>query len=245
MAEIEIITARWPAAPRVRALTTCRQGGVSTGVYASLNLAFHSGDAAHAVSQNRALLANALKLPSAPVWLEQVHGNQVIAAYGADGVPRADASWTQQADVVCAVMTADCLPVFICDRAASCVALAHAGWRGLQAGVIGATLAALPVAARDCRVWLGPAIGPAAFEVGDEVYAVFVNRHGAHADAFTPARPGHWWCDLYRLARAQLATLGVTEIYGGEHCTYTERDRFYSYRREGATGRMASLIWLD
>lgn len=233
----------WPAAARVRAVCTTRRGGISVAPYDSMNPAAHVGDDPAAVNENRALLNNALNLPASPVWLQQVHGIDVVNAARVHGTPDADASWTSQDSVVCVVMTADCLPVLLCDRAGRCVAAAHAGWRGLAAGVIEQTVSALPARPDQLLAWLGPAIGPAAYVVGSEVRDTFLAHAAQAADAFTAAAGG-WHADLYRLARQRLARLGVTAVYGGEFCSFSERDRFYSYRRDGATGRMASLIWL-
>lgn len=235
----------WPAPPAVRAVTTTRHGGVSGGAWASMNPADHVGDDAAAVAANRARLRGVLALPAEPVWLEQVHGVRVVEAAGAGERPAADAAWTGRTGVVCAVLTADCLPVVFADRAGRCVAVAHAGWRGLAAGVLEATLGALPVPAADLMVWLGPAIGPAAFEVGAEVRAAFLDHDAAAAPAFAPGRDGaHWFADLYTLARRRLVAAGVPAVYGGGWCTHTDGSRFYSYRRDGVTGRMATLAWL-
>jgi hypothetical protein len=185
-------------------------------------------------------------LPGEPCWLNQVHGTRVVDAAHPDGVPDADAVVSRSAGAVCVVMTADCLPVLLCDRAGSVVGAAHAGWRGLQGGVIEATVAAMQVSPSEVIAWLGPAIGPTAFEVGDEVRAAFVGDAAVAAAAFQPsATPGKWLADIYLLARQRLQVLGVNSISGGDLCTVTDRERFFSYRRDGVTGRMASLIWLD
>ncbi|MGD8743090.1 MAG: peptidoglycan editing factor PgeF [Granulosicoccaceae bacterium] len=243
------LAADWPAPACVRAGITTRQGGVSRPPYDSFNLAMHVGDAAGAVEQNRRLFARAHNLPAEPCWLEQVHGSRVIDAARASGVPQADAAFTTQAAVVCAVLTADCLPVMFCTREGHGVAAAHAGWRGLAAGVLEATLTALCEASgtspSTLLAWLGPAIGPQAFEVGEEVRAAFMAIDPASRAAFTGNRPGHYLADMYALARLLLARQGVTAIYGGGHCTLNEPQRFYSYRREKITGRMASCIWID
>lgn len=240
-----VIVADWPALPRVRAVTTLRSGGVSRAPFASLNLGDHVTDDPAAVRTNRARLRAHLKLPAEPVWLGQMHGTQVVdAAVAAAGTP-ADGGFTRQAGVACAVLTADCLPVFLCDRAATCVAVVHAGWRGLAAGVIEQGLAAMGAPAGDVLAWLGPAIGPEAFEVGDEVRQVFVADNPAAHSAFRANAAGRYLADLYALARLRLAKAGVTAVHGGGFCTYREGDRFFSYRRDGVTGRMASLIWLQ
>ena len=231
----------WPAPVRVRACVTTRGGGVSQGAFEGLNLGDHVGDDPAAVAQNRARLSAALGCQ--PAWLSQVHGIAVAEADPAV-VPEADASWTAAPGIACAVMTADCLPVLFCDRAGTRVAAAHAGWRGLAQGVLEATLERLAVPADQVLVWLGPAIGPAVFEVGPEVREAFVRQHAEAAGAFRPsARPGHLLADIYALARIRLAARGVTAVHGGGGCTVTD-PRFYSYRRAARTGRFASLIWL-
>jgi YfiH family protein len=236
----------WPAPAQVRACSTTRAGGVSRGGYASLNLADHVGDDPACVARNRQRLVERLSLPAAPVWLRQVHGVTVVDAGQFDAPAGADASVAAQAGVVCAVLTADCLPLLLCDRRGTRVAAAHAGWRGLAAGVIEATVAAMACPAGELLVWLGPAISGQAYVVGDEVRAAFVSHEAAATQAFRPAPDGGWQADLYALARQRLAALGVTAVYGGTHCTFREAARFYSYRRDGArSGRMASLIWLQ
>jgi YfiH family protein len=231
----------------VRALVTTRAGGVSTGEFATMNLARHSGDDANAVAENRRRLQ--AFLPSAPVWLDQVHGTSVAVVDDASGVrPVADAAVTRTPGVVIAVQTADCLPVLFADRNGSAVGIAHAGWRGLAAGVLEATLAALRdlgVHSNDVDAWIGPGIGPRAFEVGADVHAAFCASDGAASAAFVALRPGKWTADLAALARNRLAAAGVATITGGGFCTYDEPDRFYSYRRAKLSGRMASLVWLE
>jgi len=234
----------WPAPAPVRAVTTTRTGGVSVPPWDTMNPADHVGDQPAAVAGNRARLARVLQLPAAPVWLRQVHGVEVVNAAQVDGVPAADAAWTSQAGVVCAVMTADCLPVLLCERTGACVAAAHAGWRGLAAGVLEQTVHALPASPEGLQAWLGPAIGPSAYVVGAEVRDAFLADDARAVEAFAAAAGGGWHADLYRLARLRLSRLGVHAVYGGDWCSYTARDRFYSYRRDGVTGRMASLIWL-
>ncbi|MCO6414248.1 MAG: peptidoglycan editing factor PgeF [Thiogranum sp.] len=239
-----MIVPEWPAAMHVKAVSTTRAGGVSVPPYAGLNLAGHVGDAPEAVAENRARLQQSLQLPQTPLWLNQVHGNRVVDAAAVAPGAEGDASYSSEAGVVCAVLTADCLPVLFCDRRGSRVAAAHAGWRGLAAGVLEATVAALDTAPGELMAWLGPAIGPRHFEVGDEVRHVFIDQQSAAHAAFTAGPDGRWMADLYRLARLRLQAAGVDAVYGGRFCTYAERDRFYSYRRDGVTGRMASLIWL-
>jgi hypothetical protein len=239
------IIPEWPAPERVRAVSTTRTGGLSRPPYDSLNLAAHVGDDAGAVAANRLHLGRVLRLPSTPAWLQQVHGTQVVDAAGVDTPVMADAAYALVPGVVCAVLTADCLPVLLCDRGGRAVAAAHAGWRGLAAGVIEQTVAALPVPGAELMAWLGPAIGAPAYVVGDEVRAAFLTHDPAAETAFRPAASGGWHADLYELARQRLQCLGITEIHGGGCCTFLEPARFYSYRREGVTGRMASLIWLQ
>ena len=237
----------WPAPPGVRALVTTRAGGVSRGAYAGLNLGLGSGDIAGDVARNRASLRE--RLPAEPLWLRQVHGIAVAEAGGAEGVPEADAAFARRPGLVCAVLSADCLPLLLCDEDGAVVAAAHAGWRGLCAGVIEATLRAMDRPPEALLAYLGPAIGPAAYEVGAEVRAAFIAAEAggdARAEAaFVPGKPGKFYADLYALARQRLARCGVQRIHGGGYCTYTERERFYSHRRDGATGRMASLIWME
>jgi YfiH family protein len=242
----------WPAPANVRACCTTRQGGVSEGPYASFNLGDHVGDTAQAVQANRAMLQQSLQLPAQPLWLQQVHGTTVLSLPHQQDDLQADASVTHEQGCACSVLTADCLPLLFCNRQGTVVAAAHAGWRGLAAGVIEATVARLDSAAEDVLVWLGPAIGPKRFEVGEEVRQAFLAHDPQAAAAFTDeaftegntAEPGRWLADLYVLARQRLQALGVTHIHGGGLCTFTDSRRFYSYRRDHTTGRMASLIWL-
>ncbi|MCE1241085.1 MAG: peptidoglycan editing factor PgeF [Azonexaceae bacterium] len=233
----------WPAPPRVRALQTLRTGGCSPAPWDSLNLGDHVGDAPARVAANRAALSR--RLPAEPCWLKQVHGTLAVDAALAAKNTEADAAFARQPGAVCVVMTADCLPVLFCDRSASAVGAAHAGWRGLLAGVLENTLAAMRIAPGDTLAWLGPAIGPANFEVGDEVRSAFVEHDPAAAAQFVAGRPGKWLADLYGLARQRLRSAGVEAIYGGGSCTVDDAERYFSYRRDGTTGRMASLIWLE
>jgi len=233
----------WPAA--VDALVTTRDGGASSGAYASLNLGLRSGDDEAAVRENRRRL-QAL-LPSPPVWLRQVHGTRVAdadAARAAGVEPEADAAVARRPGTVCAVLVADCMPVLLADEAATVVGVAHAGWRGLCEGVLEATVGAMGVAPERLIAWLGPAIGPRVYEVGDEVRDAFLARDPASAQAFRAARPGHWLLDLYAVARQRLAAKGVARVHGGGLCTFSDPVRFFSYRRDRSTGRMAALIWL-
>jgi YfiH family protein len=241
------ITPDWPAPAGVRALCTVRSGGVSAPPFKSLNFGQRVGDGPAALAGNLARLAEAAALPAAPEWLVQVHGNTVVDL-DLPGSREADAAFTRQAGRLCAIQTADCLPVLFTTTDARAVAAAHAGWRGLAAGVLESTVDALRDAAPrgDIIAWLGPAIGPSHFEVGADVVDAFVGQDADAEIAFIENARGRWQCDLYTLARRRLAQAGVVSIHGGEHCTFAETGRFYSYRRDGGqTGRMASLVWLD
>jgi YfiH family protein len=245
VADIQYITPDWPAPARVRALTTTRAGGASVGPYASLNLGDHVGDDPDSVRRNRASLREACGLPAEPLWLRQVHGTAVVDAIKVVPGVEADGAYTDTAGVVLAVLTADCLPVFLCDRRGAKVALLHAGWRGLSAGVIENGVRAFDVPGNGLVAWLGPAIGSDSYEVGDEVRAVFLGNDPGAAGAFRESGPGRWHADLYMLARRRLSALGIHAVHGGGFCTYRDSARFYSFRREHQTGRMASLIWID
>jgi YfiH family protein len=233
----------WPAPAQVRALVTTRAGGISTGPYASLNLGLRTDDDPVAVAENRWQLERLL--PQPPLWLQQVHGSTVVDADVLTTAPQADASVACRNNTVCAIMIADCLPVLLTDLAGSCVGAAHAGWRGLAGGVIANTVARMPAAASELMAWIGPGIGPGAFEVGDDVLDAFCSAAPEQISAFKALKPGKWLCDLPALARCALLRAGVNRIYGGDLCTYSDASRFYSYRRDGITGRMAALIWLD
>ncbi len=242
----------WPAPVHVRTLFTTRNGGVSDntcGAYASLNLGMHVHDHPDHVAENRRLLRE--HLPGEPQWLEQVHGSDYIWVEEPAGPVRADAALSCTPGVVCAVMVADCLPVYLCDDAGAVVGIVHAGWRGLAAGIIEKSVAAMPCEPSRVMAWLGPAIGPAHFEVGDEVRTIFVDHDPCAARAFTSAENTiaqplqKWYADIFQLARLRLANAGVNRIYGGGMCTYSDPARFFSYRRDGSTGRMAALIWLE
>ena len=239
----DCIVPDWPAPAHVHALVTTRAGGVSSGPYASLNLGLRTDDDPAAVAENRARLQQLL--PQAPRWLAQVHGSTVVDADQLTDVPPADASVARLPGTVCAIMIADCLPVLLTDTAGTCVGAAHAGWRGLAGGVIANTIARLPAAPADLMAWIGPGIGPAAFEVGDDVLEAFCAIAPERRAAFRPHKPGKWLCDLPALARDALRRAGVTRIHGGDLCTYTDPQRFYSYRRDGVTGRMTALIWRE
>ncbi len=242
---LKFITPNWFAPAQVKAYTTTRQGGYSLSPYDGFNLADHVGDDAKAVGANRAALIQTLNLPCQPVWLKQVHGNQIVSANTDNTHCAADATFTTVPKHVCVVLTADCLPVLFCDRAGTCVAAVHAGWRGLAGGILETTLQRLNLSAQEILVWLGPAIGPQAFEVGNEVREAFMDFLPQAKNAFKPRRQDHWLGDLYLLARQRLAHQGVTAVFGGDYCTYTDAERFYSYRRNKVTGRIASFIWLD
>jgi YfiH family protein len=240
----DCIVPEWPAPVHVKALVTTRAGGVSEGPYATLNLGFATADTDAAVRANRARL-EAL-LPQAPRWLKQVHGARVVCADGLEERPEADASVAHIRGTVCAILIADCLPVLFTNVSGTVVAAAHAGWRGLAAGVLDNTIADISrvgISAHDLLAYIGPGIGASAFEVGDDVHQAFVGRDPKAAGAFKPHAAGKWLADLGALARAALIRCGVTRVYGGGLCTYSDPARFYSHRRDRVTGRMAALIW--
>ena len=233
----------WPAPANVKALQTTRHGGVSAAPYDTLNLGMHVGDNPQAVARNRQLLEPLV--PSEPVWLEQVHGTIVANADAASCRVQADACTARHRGAVCVVMTADCLPILLCDEAGTVVAAVHAGWKGLAAGVIEATVNAMEVAPHRLIAWLGPAIGQEAFEVGAEVRAAFIAHQARAAEAFVAhGGQGKYHADLYLLARQRLEALGIRKVSGGNYCTYRQKDKFFSYRRDGVTGRMGTFIWL-
>lgn len=242
----KLIVPQWPAPARVRAYSTTRIGGVSQAPWDSLNVGAHCGDNLEHVTANRQRVYAEAGFPSNPVWLEQVHGDVVLRLEGQEfASKRADASWTEKANTVCAVMTADCLPVLFCNQDGTEVAAAHAGWRGLCAGVLEQTVASFRDKPENIMAWLGPAIGPGAFEVGAEVREAFMAVDPL-ADKTFQALPqqGKYLADIYQLARQRLARCGVRNISGGDRCTFSESDDFFSYRRDQITGRMASFIWL-
>lgn len=240
---LPILLPDWPAPANVRAAMSTRLGGVSGGPFTSLNLGANAGDDPDAVAENRRRLAVALELPAEPGWLRQVHGTKVLKLDGKGALPDADASFTTQVGRVSVVQAADCLPVLFCDEAGTVVAAAHAGWRGLAAGVLEATVRALPAAPESLMAWIGPAIGPDAFEVGPEVRDIFLAAGPETDNCFRPTLGGQYLADLFGLARRRLERSGVTRVYGGGRCTYTEPEQFFSFRRDGHCGRMAALIW--
>jgi len=233
----------WPAPANIHAATTLRKGGVSLGAFSSLNPALHVGDDNNQVRLNRQIIKGMLDLPDEPIWLDQVHSNRAVKALKTNSLQQADASYTDESGIVCAVMTADCLPLLVCSSDGTQVAAIHAGWRGLLAGVISNTLAAMQK--QDFLVWLGPAIGPDCFEVGFEVRNAFLDKSMEFNPAFKAQSNSKWLADIYQLARVELSAIGITKVYGGTHCTFTEHERFYSYRRDAQTGRMATLIWRE
>ncbi|MBL0123450.1 MAG: peptidoglycan editing factor PgeF [Betaproteobacteria bacterium] len=249
----DTIVPEWPVPRNVKALITTRRGGVSVGAYASLNLGRHVGDDLLSVEENRRRIC--AHLPAEPMWLDQVHGTRVVNitaevfAHGKDQSmpPRADAATTRLTNRPCAVLVADCLSILFCDTGGSCVAAAHAGWRGLAAGVIERTVEAMQVAPQDVMAYLGPAIGPTAFEVGQDVADAFASKRPDSRRAFRSLadKPGKYVADIYELGRQRLCAAGVAHVYGGGLCTVSAPDRFFSYRRDGQTGRMAAFIWLE
>ncbi len=239
------LTPDWPAPSNVRALSTLRGGGVSGGPFESLNLGAHVDDSPASVTENRRVLTTAASLPAEPTWLTQVHGIQVRDLDAVEQPGVADAAITRCPGRICAILTADCLPVLLASAAGDRVGGAHAGWRGLAAGVIESTVKALGVASGELMAWLGPAIGPAHFEIGPEVREELLRLDPGAEGAFGVNGRGRFVADLYLLARRRLARAGVERIYGGGGCTYTEADKYFSHRRDGRTGRQASLIWLE
>lgn len=241
---IETIQPNWSAPSRIQACCTTRQGGVSAEPFDSLNLALHVGDDPALVAQNRKLLRDQLELPAEPCWINQTHGTQTVTLER-DASRDADAAVTRVPGTIAVVMTADCLPILLCNQTGSEVGAVHAGWRGLQAGVVQSALATMNSPNHQLIAWIGPGISQACFEVGDEVRAAFIDSM-PHAQAFFSAnRRGHWLCDLAGLAEQVLKAQGVGEICRDSHCSYRDADRFFSYRRSATTGRMASLIWIN
>jgi polyphenol oxidase len=236
------ITPDWPAPRHIKSIQTTRVGGISLGPYASLNLGDHVNDNANHVAHNRQLLN--VFVPSEPVWLNQVHGVRVINAANSGCLESADAAYATKANVVCVTMTADCLPILLCDTKGTVVAAVHAGWRSLCDGVIEATVKAMQVNNASLMAWLGPAIGSNAFEVGADVRAQFIAQDANAAQAFKQ-KADKWLGDLYQIARQRLRYLGISAIYGGGECTYGNPTQFFSFRRDGDTGRMGTLIWIE
>ena len=251
MSEGPLLYADWPAPAGVHAFTTLRHGiGASQPPFDTFNLGNRhaaDGDDPATVERNRQLLIEHARLPSAPHWLKQVHGVDVVCCEtGSNGGEAiADASVTSTPGVVLAILTADCLPVVFAADDGREVAAAHAGWRGLAAGVLEATVAEMRTPPERVIAWLGPAAGPQTYEIGEEVFRAFVDREPASLAAFTATRPGHWRVDLYALARMRLSQAGVTRVHGGDRCTISEPQRFFSHRRDARTGRMATLVWFD
>lgn len=240
---IDWLQATWPAPPGIIAGTTLRNGGNSAGPYATLNLGDHVGDDTDRVRANRRAFVAACRLPDEPRWLRQVHGTTVVKTSAATSESAADAAVTDHEGVICAVLTADCLPVVFAAADGSEIAVAHAGWRGLSAGILEKTVAAMRTPASAVLAWLGPAISQAAFEVGDEVRETFVLADPTASGAFVANEHGRWQADLYALARLRLARCGVEQVFGGDRCTFREPGAFFSYRRDGACGRMATFAF--
>ncbi|MBS0359148.1 MAG: peptidoglycan editing factor PgeF [Proteobacteria bacterium] len=240
-----IIQPNWPLPKNIFAASTTRRGGFSTGIYESLNLGDHVDDDPKIVQANREKLKTFLKLPSDPLWMNQVHGNRVISASNYLPNISADACVSHSAREVCIVMTADCLPILLCHRNGSKIAAIHGGWKSLVQNIVENTIAAMNTDPHELMVWLGPAIGPEVYEVGDEVREQFLAKDKKHEAAFKPSVNQRWLANLYLLATQQLQTLGITEIYGGNYCTYSMKETFFSHRRDGKTGRMATLIFMN
>lgn len=241
---IDVIKPSWNAPTGISAFCTTRRGGVSTGPYDNLNLALHVGDDPLLVERNRELLRQQLQLPAEPQWLWQTHGTRSVNL-DLESDRDADAAVTAQAGKVAVVMTADCLPILLCNRSATEVAAVHAGWRGLQAGVVQSAIASMSSPAAELMAWVGPAISQDRFEVGEEVLSAFCSVVEEAAVYFVASRPGHWLCDLAGLAAHILRTAGLPEVVIDPHCSYSDQEMLYSYRREAITGRMASLIWIN
>ena len=235
--------AQWSAPAHVKALTTLRTGGVSTGAFNSLNLAAHVGDDRASVKENRARLADQLGLPSEPIWLRQVHGRRVVQAEPHQRDCIADGSFSRQVGIVCAVLTADCIPLFLTDKFGSFVGLLHVGWRGLAAGVIESGLTEVAANPQDLLAWIGPGIGRDVFVVGGDVHQQLTRQLPAHVQAFA-SHGDKWRADLGRMIEQRLQWAGVTEIWRSETCTAKNPAAWFSHRRDGRCGRMASLIWL-
>ncbi len=238
------ITPDWPAPSNIRAITTTRNGGFSHRPYDSMNISSYVGDDPKAVQKNREYLQSTLNTPSQPQWLEQVHGTLAVNAAHITEPVKADACYSNEKNIVCTIQTADCLPVLLCNKTGTTVAAIHAGWRGLADGIIEETIKAMACRGNELIAWLGPAIGPKAFESGDDVRNAFIAHDEQAKTAFIRQANGLWLADIYKLAQQRLAGQGVTACYGGNFCTYHDKERFYSFRRDQTTGRMATLIWL-
>jgi len=241
---LEFIRPKWNAPPRVKALCTTRQGGFSQNPYESFNLAEHVGDQEVCVRRNREILRNVLNLPAEPCWLDQTHSSRVVNLEY-DPNRQADAAITRQAETIAVVMTADCLPILLCDRSGTEVASIHAGWRGLADGIIETTVTDMKSSRAQLLAWIGPGISQKCFEVGDQVRDIFMHKNPGAQHRFMANRSAHWLCDLGGLAADALTRLGVTEIIRDEYCSFRDESLFFSYRRNATTGRMASLIWID
>jgi purine-nucleoside/S-methyl-5'-thioadenosine phosphorylase / adenosine deaminase len=242
---LDLIIPNWPAPHWIKAYTTTRVGGFSHAPYTSLNIATHVGDNLNDVSKNRYLLQNNLHLKKPIIWLEQVHGNTAISADHPINSLAADAIYSKKKQTVCAVQTADCLPLLVCSSSSYCVAAIHAGWKGLSNGIIENTIEALALPPGDILVWLGPAIGPQAFIVGEQVFQSFIDKDQAAKVAFQSMGNKQWQANLYTLAQQRLHKLGIVSIYGNNYCTFSDSTRFFSFRRDQITGRMLSLIWIN
>ena len=235
----------WPAPDNIKAVNTARIGGISSPPYDGFNLADHVGDDVDRVASNRDYLIELAQLPSDPLWLEQTHSTLIIDSQNWHSGIEADAMISHNTNHVCVVMTADCLPILLCNQQGDTVAAVHAGWRGLAAGIIEKTIHSFSCNPYDIVAWLGPAIGPNQFEVGEDVYHAFTQHDPQAKLAFQQSDSEHYLADIYRLARQRLNNLGISAIYGGDYCTVTDHQQFFSYRRDGVTGRMTSLIWID
>ena len=238
---LQRINVDWPAPKNVHAVSTLRTGGISNSPYNSFNLAGHVGDDKLSVAENRNRLKSIFNLPSEPVWLEQTHSNKVVCLDEQPLNLQVDASYALNTDVICAVLTADCLPILLCNESGTKIAAIHAGWRGLLSGIVENTINALHDP--DLIAWLGPAIGSNRFEVGEDVQKAFCKKSSVFSSVFRKQKNNKWLMDIYQLARIILVVHGIKKVFGGEFCTVTEKDRFFSYRRDGKTGRMATLIW--
>lgn len=244
VSEIKIIIPDWPAPENINACTTTRVGGNSVGMYQGMNLAAHVGDDVTAVELNRSLLKDQINLPTEPFWLQQIHSNNITTVTSENNFSKADGAVTDNKNIVCAVLTADCLPVLLCDKSGKKVMAVHAGWRGLDAGIIHNAVTSMNVDPQELLVWMGPAISGAVYEVGIEVYNK-LSKTELHKNSFERVDETHWLCDLVALATVDFNQCGIDNIYGGKFCTFQQKSDFYSYRRDGECGRMASLIWME